>query len=199
MKKIQENEVPVNSVAGGGVVAFDPLLSKKLVKKVQKILKKKSLKEGNEFRVKHERIDREITDKGYNHDKRTKGYMAHVNPNHFVHSTTPSDEHRERIKKEAGKFDHERFHGEHQTPTLHVEKQGNKHVVVGHEGRHRMQALADAGHKKVPVVIKFSRGAERSPKKKLKLHGEYRGTVHVHNATPLHHDHRDELKKRFSE
>jgi hypothetical protein len=44
MKKIQEDQIPCNSVSGGGIATFDPNMNKKLVKRVQKILKKKDRK-----------------------------------------------------------------------------------------------------------------------------------------------------------
>lgn len=87
---------------------------------------------------------------------KTKSYVARIDPNDFVESTTPEGE-QAALREAAGEIDMERLAGETQTPFLEVklldEEKGDLFSIVGHEGRHRMAGLAAAGVQSVPVVI----------------------------------------------
>jgi len=84
-------------------------------------------------------------------DGRVIAGMAYINPDDFVRATgNPRT-----IYGETGPLDTEELANEIQTPFLHISTEdGGIPKIVGHEGRHRMAALARAGIKEVPVVIK---------------------------------------------
>lgn len=92
----------------------------------------------------------------------TKSYVARIDPRDFIALTTPADA-QAALRDEAGVLDFDRLEGEFQTPFLRVRDDGSgDFVVTGHEGRHRLSALARAGIDTVPVVIERSR-ADWSP------------------------------------
>jgi hypothetical protein len=90
----------------------------------------------------------------------TKAYVARVSPKDFLNATTTRDG-MERIREESTPLDTDRLMKESQPIMLLVQqgKVGNTDVweITGHEGRHRMMALADAGYDSVPVVFDFGR------------------------------------------
>jgi hypothetical protein len=96
------------------------------------------------------RIDKLINDYGYI-DGRTFGIAAYVNPQDFIGATTPSKEFADEIKAEAGKLDREQIARQSQTPFLEWDIE--KGVIIGHEGRHRMAAMAAEGVESAPVVL----------------------------------------------
>jgi hypothetical protein len=96
------------------------------------------------------RIKRLINEFGYI-DGRTYGIAAFVNPADFVRATTPNQKAVEYIREEAGPLDLTQLSEETQTPFLDIDME--KGAIIGHEGRHRMQAMADAGIARAAVVI----------------------------------------------
>jgi len=85
----------------------------------------------------------------------TKSYVTYVSPQEFVDVTTPRELQGD-LKTEAGALDEKKLAGESQPVFLLVEEEGeNSGVfkVVGHEGRHRVAALAKAGVARVPIVV----------------------------------------------
>ncbi len=96
------------------------------------------------------RINRLINEYGYT-DGRTFGIAAYVNPEKFVNATTPDKADADRIKQEAGTLDRAKIAEEGQTPYLQWDI--DRGVIVGHEGRHRMAALAAEGIQSAPVVL----------------------------------------------
>lgn len=97
-----------------------------------------------------ERIDRLINAFGYT-DGRTYGMAARINPNDFVDATTPGEEGAAQLRSEAEDLDIQRLSEETQTPF--IEWDIKKNAIIGHEGRHRMEALARAGVQDAPVVL----------------------------------------------
>ena len=103
------------------------------------------------------RIDRLIGEFAYDFDSaRTKAYAAFVNPDDFLSATTPKSE-RDKLEAEAKPLDREGLAGETQPIYLQVRETDEDGVfkIVGHEGRHRMMALRDAGYSRVPVALIF--------------------------------------------
>ena len=103
------------------------------------------------------RIDRLIGEFAYDFDStRTKAYAAFVNPDDFLSATTPKSE-RDKLESEAKPLDREGLASETQPIYLKVRETDEDGVfkIVGHEGRHRMMALRDAGYSRVPVVLIF--------------------------------------------
>lgn len=80
-----------------------------------------------------------------------KSYIAWVTPDDFIYATTMTEQSRERLKQEAGTLDVERLKEQKQPIYLKVDFYSGE--IVGHEGRHRMLALKDAGIERVAVII----------------------------------------------
>ena len=78
-------------------------------------------------------------------------YITWVNPLDFVYATTSMESVRERLKQETGKLDIDRLRNQKQAIYLRVDFETGQ--IVGHEGRHRMLALQDAGIDRVAVII----------------------------------------------
>lgn len=97
-----------------------------------------------------ERIDRLVNEFGYT-DGRTYAMVGRVNPQEFVYATIPSPSDYDKIRKEAGKLDIDKLRSESQTPFIYWDIE--KNAIVGHEGRHRMAAMADAGVNDAAVVV----------------------------------------------
>lgn len=88
----------------------------------------------------------------------TKAQIGFVDPIDFLLATAPLDR-AKIIEEEAGELDRDRLAKEGQTPFLIIEN--NK--IIGHEGRHRMVAMAKAGVKRAPVVLRdYGRGYDTS-------------------------------------
>ena len=102
-----------------------------------------------------------------------KSYIAWVDPLDYLYATTGSAATRNTIKQEAGKLDVEKLKAEEQPIYLIVDAKTNE--IVGHEGRHRMTALSEAGIDKVAVVIKMTNQGDTKqlyPTKYLDVEGQ---------------------------
>lgn len=91
---------------------------------------------------------------GATNPRYTQAYATWINPADFVKATTVNQTRRNQIYDEAGNLDIDRLSHETQTPYLTVDYETMR--IVGHEGRHRMAALAKAGVKRVAVAIRFT-------------------------------------------
>ena len=132
-------------------------------------------------------------------------YIAWVDPDDFLYATTSNREERELIKQEAGSLNVEELKSERQPIYLNIDLEGER--ITGHEGRHRMAALAKEGVKKVPVIIhpretSYNR-YHTEPIRLLHLNGqEFEGGrgagFNVYNAIPLSERYGDIAKEVFS-
>lgn len=104
-----------------------------------------------------DRLEREIRSTATRFNNTSKTVIAWVNPKDFVLATTPIGEEM-RIAKEAGPLDLPRMQQDYQTPFLYVDRDTGQ--IDGHEGRHRMQALANEGVQSFPIVINYRERAE---------------------------------------
>lgn len=140
----------------------------------------------------------------------TKAYAAFIDPTEFVRATTgPGELRKELLRAEEG-LDMKRLREERQTPFLLVEfVPGEKTMwrIEGHEGRHRMAALAASGVKRVPVLIRMVGEAKAwPPVKEQWLSGQKFGptsrekgdAVQITDLTPISFARRDELQKKFA-
>ena len=91
---------------------------------------------------------------GARNPRYTQAYATWINPADFVKATTVNQTRRSQIYDEAGNLDIDALSRETQTPYLTVDYETMR--IVGHEGRHRMAALAKAGVKRVAVAIRFT-------------------------------------------
>lgn len=114
-----------------------------------------------------ERISWELSSAAYP-DGRTKAVVAWINPADFIKSTTPNKKSGDTIRNESTDLDLEKLSDEFQTPFLYI-KDGR---IVGHEGRHRMAALADAGYTSVPIVLDYRRAETRTKESLDMLSGQ---------------------------
>lgn len=101
-----------------------------------------------------ERVTDLIDRYGATNPRYTQAYATWINPADFVKATTVNQTRRNQIYDEAGNLDIDALSHETQTPYLTVDYETMR--IVGHEGRHRMAALAKAGVKRVAVAIRFT-------------------------------------------
>jgi hypothetical protein len=135
--------------------------------------------------------------------QRSKAMAGFVGTKEFLAATTPTEEARARIASEATKLDPAKLK-ETDAMTLWVDadESGNL-TIIGHEGRHRMVALNEAGVTRVPVVLKFYEGARRNPAEFVTLNGQAFKTgmgddVAIGNLVPVAYDYRDQLIETFA-
>lgn len=100
------------------------------------------------------RIDQVIREYSHGNGVETKAQVGFVDPVDFVLATAPINR-AEIISEEAGNLDISKLEKEGQTPFIIVENG----EIIGHEGRHRMIAMAKEGIRRAPVVIRdFGKG-----------------------------------------
>ena len=151
------------------------------------------------------RIDQLIGEFGYT-DGRTFGMAGYVNPADFVKATTPTLEAAELLNEEAGELDKNAIRAERQTPFLFWDI--DKGVILDHEGRHRMAALARAGVTRAPVVlvVKDRYGSKKpdqyTPEDNVFLSGQgFQGGkgqgLGVNTLIPLSYKYKDQLAEEY--
>ena len=142
-------------------------------------------------------------------------YIAWVDPIDFLHATTATASYRERIRSESGKLRLDDLRANAEPIYLIVnEKTGE---VVGHEGRHRMTALMDAGIDRVAVIVRVTdrkmligvhgdkgNGNLLFPRQDLRVKGQQFDTIRganisLHNLLPLSWRYADAARELFSE
>lgn len=79
-------------------------------------------------------------------------YLAFVDPMDFVLATS-SPETLTRLRKEQEPLDFEKMRSLGHAMHLSVKNQNGEWKITGHEGRHRMLALHDAGYRNIPIHI----------------------------------------------
>jgi len=127
-------------------------------------------------------------------DGRSKSHVGYVNPIDFLHATTSNDDELRTIMKSAGDLNREKIEEETQSPFLII----NNGKINGHEGRHRMAALAKAGYTSAPVAIHYrgNYGEFREPIDSMTFGPQYndkRNPVTVSNMIPLHGNYADQI------
>ena len=152
-----------------------------------------------------DRINQLVRQYAVSHDtNKTKSHVAWITPQQFLDVTTPESE-RAKLEGEAGELDVAKLAGEIQTPFLIVEGEGSALQVKGHEGRHRMAALAAAGVTRVPVVIQhrdIGWSALEAISTATLAAQTYGGTsaqadITLTNLEPLTYDNKATLKQEF--
>ena len=174
---------------------------------------RRSLREERDLRVRwtDNRIERLLNINAYlqnGREKDTKGFATAIRPNDFLNATA-SREQRQRIAEETKPLDPDKLAQEDQELYLDIEPTDEEGVyqIKGHEGRHRMTALMNAGYNTpVPVVLKMRReNAETEEEVYLKpqrfrmdkeLVTAPRG-IFISQMIPINWDSRNELKEVF--
>lgn len=140
--------------------------------------REKSSEKGKVAKLADERIERLFRQYGAkSNPEYAQAYITSIHPRDFL-SLTISDEYLKKWDEAAMEgsngelfaLDLKKLREEEQTPYLHIDETGR---VVGHEGRHRMRALLDAGVTDVPVaVIDYKTKYTKQPKKYQELRAE---------------------------
>lgn len=85
-----------------------------------------------------------------------QAYIAYITPLQFLKLTTGDNPRTvDRINEESSKYGELEFDklGDTLPMFLHIEEGKTSARVIGHEGRHRMKLLGDAGFEKIPVLL----------------------------------------------
>lgn len=166
----------------------------------------KYTREGKFVSFTSDRIEREIRKSVYYGDTdAARSHIVWMDPLDFIYATTTSSEMRDNLKSEAGALDLEQLRSEDQPIYLHVNMETGE--IVGHEGRHRMLALRDAGAEKVAVIIYWSGTDNRDmqPIRYKRLTGQTFGGptrgagFTLTDALPLSARYADAARQLFSE
>jgi hypothetical protein len=155
--------------------------------------------EGGSIGWSKNRLSKEIRASHYD-DGRSKSHVGYVNPMAFLHATTSNDDELKTIIKGAGDLNRERIEKETQSPFLII----NNGKISGHEGRHRMAALAKAGYTSAPVAIHYrgNYGEFREPIDAMTFRPQYsdkRNPVTVSNMIPLHGDYANQINDMMAQ
>ena len=144
------------------------------------------------------RFDREFSKSAYAHeDDTSKRSIAFINPRDFIAATTTPDGEitPEDIRRESRTLDVDDLPDS--AMYLRVSDDGK---VVDHEGRHRMQAFADAGILQIPVILEHEGAGKHDASRSKTFVGQYKESspVTVTKVIPLDYDHAEEARELFS-
>lgn len=140
-------------------------------------------------------------------DAKAKGFIGYVNPQQFLDATRTYDEADRQESKENKPLDTKALAEESQHIFLTVEKAdmfNDMLRITGHEGRHRMMALRDAGFTQVPVYFRFYQGEPRSIEKFFHMLPQRFGSESaikgfmVNELIPINYDNYKLIKEKFS-
>ena len=151
------------------------------------------------------RIDRLLDTHAYTmDDAKTKAYAGFVSPEDYLRATTPASG-VERLESEKRPLDVKQLADQTQPIYLKGEPQdGGTWKTTGHEGRHRMMALRDAGVRRVPVVFDVGYGLKREPLEGVYVtpqrwsgEGSAQGGFFVDSLIPISYKHARDLRETF--
>ncbi len=132
----------------------------------------------------------------------SQAYAAFITPDEFLSLTTTNPQ---RIESESAPLDREQLAAERQVIHLTYDP-ALPGEVWGHEGRHRMAALKNAGVKRVAIAVEFLLEAgkyNRQPIESLELIGEEfatgraPGKVTLRNLVPISQSYRPEIEALY--
>jgi hypothetical protein len=134
-----------------------------------------------------------------------KGYVAYISPSDFLSLTTPNERRIVEEAKSYGNIDFKRLSDNSQTIQLTIDFASGR--VVGHEGRHRMVLLRQAGINKVAVLVKPNSESNKYTTTKLEnltvtgqdydSSGVSPGVVTFDEIIPLSPNYRKEVRAKF--
>lgn len=134
--------------------------------------------------------------------KYSKAYVTYISPSDFLSLTTNN---LSRIESESTELDIQKLQSEYQEIFLRSDMDTGE--VTGHEGRHRMVALRNAGINEVPILIIPEGEKGRYNRTKIAEHklngeefstGKAKGIVDVKNLIPASYEYKDELFNTFA-
>ena len=180
--------------------------AKKIISKLELVSRFSKYDSGKYASYTTERMDREISrSTSATRMDYAKSYIAWVRPDDFLYATTTSEQVRSKIDAEAGDLDLERLRKETQPIHLTVDFETGK--VVGHEGRHRMTALAKAGVEKVAVIFDAWNDDRYNTKpiSMMKINGQvfdryhYGNWFYAHDMIPISKRYADAVRQLFTD
>ena len=132
--------------------------------------------------------------------KKTKGYLAFVDPIDFVKATA-SPETLARLREEQKPLDIEKLKNQRQPMYLSVAERNGEWKITGHEGRHRMLALHEAGYRSIPIYIDM-RAESAEPIHHKFINAQYDDSVSsflmATDIEPLSYDNRERARAKFT-
>lgn len=132
----------------------------------------------------------------------SKAYATFISPEDFLSLTTAN---LSRIESESRELNQEELKKYRQAIYLTYDP-SEPGIVAGHEGRHRMVALRNAGIKQVPIAIQFYGEvgkSNRQPLEQLELSGQEfysskaPGHVVLKDLVPISRAYRGEIEEKF--
>lgn len=115
------------------------------------------------------RVNRVINATQHANGQETRGEIGFIDPLDFLLATSPTPD---SIAMDTKDLDVEELRRQSQTPFFLVENG----QIVGHEGRHRMLAMARAGIRRTPVLLHHYNYSDNGPTLSLDLKGQDYGT-----------------------
>ncbi|MEG2138262.1 MAG: hypothetical protein RRY64_06310, partial [Oscillospiraceae bacterium] len=159
-------------------------------------------KDGKTAAWSDKRIDRLYDAYASSSPNYAKAYAAFISPDDFLSLTTSN---RGQIEAQSRPLDTKELEDERQEIQLTYDPE-TPGEVFGHEGRHRMVALKNAGVERVAIAIQFLGEAgkyDRKPIKSLPLRGEdfgrtrAPGNVTLEDLVPISQAYRAEIEEKF--
>jgi hypothetical protein len=166
---------------------------------------------GKVAKLTDERINRLFREYGATNPEYAQAYVTSIHPRDFL-SLTLSDESLQKWDNAAAEGTHnelrsldvEKLRGELQTPFLEIDTRTGE--VIGHEGRHRMRALLEAGVTDVPIaVVDYSTKYSKQKEASMRLTSQefHNGPVNngfsaeIKNLIPLNEVNKSEIMSAY--
>ena len=126
-----------------------------------------------------------------------QAYITYMSPDKFLKMTTSN---KSRIEAESKEFNYDKFTDATLFQPIQLTINSKTGEVIGHEGRHRMVALSNAGVYNVPVLMfDYSNKTNKENLSELVLHGQFNSylTTRVQDVIPFNYVNREEIIKNF--
>lgn len=161
---------------------------------------------GKTAKLTEDRIKRLYGEYGASSPKYAQAYITSIHPRDYL-KLTISDEILKEWDKTGRELDTDELRNETQTPFLKFDEETGR--VEGHEGRHRMKALLDAGVTEVPIALidmrtKYSKEQKDSQELFSQIFWDEEpinnnARVEVKNLIPINKAYDDAITKAYGE
>ena len=126
-----------------------------------------------------------------------QAYITYMSPDKFLRMTTS---YRDNIEAQSKEFNYDEFEDYTLFQPIQLIIDSETGEVNGHEGRHRMVALSNAGVYNVPVLMfDYSNKTNKENISEMVLHGQFNSylTTRVQDVIPFNYANREEIIKKF--
>lgn len=126
-----------------------------------------------------------------------QAYITYMSPDRFLKMTTS---YRDNIEAQSKEFNYDEFTEATLFQPIQLIIDSETGEVIGHEGRHRMVALSNAGVYNVPVLMfDYSNKTNKESISEMVLHGQFNSylTTRVEDVIPFSYSNREEIIKNF--